>query len=92
MNKKKSAHRMAWEITNGPIPNGLFVLHRCDNPACVNPDHLFLGTQLTNIRDAMTKGRMPLDHLPEASRIAAIRRTARVEARKAIERMTRGVS
>jgi hypothetical protein len=51
------AHRVAWEIINGPIPPGLCVLHRCDVPACVRPDHLFLGTQTDNNRDKHAKGR-----------------------------------
>src|SRR5690348_9276473 len=52
------AHRFAWEQTNGPIPDNLYVLHRCDTPLCVRPDHLFLGSQAENLADARQKGRL----------------------------------
>jgi hypothetical protein len=53
----QSAHRVAWELVNGPIPDGLHVLHRCDVRACVNPSHLFLGTRFDNMQDMIAKGR-----------------------------------
>ena len=52
------AHRLSWEIANGPIPDKAHILHHCDIPNCVNPTHLFLGDQAANVGDATTKGRM----------------------------------
>lgn len=58
------AHRFAWMLKNGPIPDGMMVCHRCDNRTCVNPDHLFLGTNTDNMRDCAAKGRIAITGQP----------------------------
>lgn len=56
-NKPIGAHRLAWILTHGPIPPGSEICHRCDNPPCVRPDHLFLGSRAVNAADMVAKGR-----------------------------------
>lgn len=55
--KNIAAHRRAWELANGPIPEGMMVCHRCDNRLCVNPEHLYLGTASHNARDMTIRNR-----------------------------------
>lgn len=56
--KTIAAHRCAWELTNGSIPKGMLVLHHCDVRHCINPEHLFLGTDADNMKDAAVKNRL----------------------------------
>lgn len=61
-NKYSQASQYSWELHNGPMPEGLWALHRCDNPLCVNPAHLFVGTRQDNMDDMKAKGRGSSGH------------------------------
>jgi hypothetical protein len=71
--KKWEAHRRIWYIRHGPIPKGMCVCHKCDNPACINLDHLFLGTQGDNIRDCYAKGRRKPPSKPAITEQTAVK-------------------
>ena len=67
--KGMTAHRLSYQIHKGEIPESMVVMHSCDNPSCVNPDHLSVGTQSQNILEAIAKGRKVLPKLPHPSGI-----------------------
>lgn len=75
--------RVVWTLWKGEIPSGLFVLHRCDNEMCVNPEHLWLGTQADNMKDASKKGRLGAVPITEelTSKILALRKQGMTYAR-----------
>lgn len=86
--KKTLAHRAMYEATREPIPEGMLVRHRCDVPACVNPDHLVLGSQADNMRDARARGRLrsSATKLTEASVREIRSRYAAGESQRALAR------
>lgn len=75
--KTRLAHRASWLIHRGPIPDGLHVMHGCDNPQCVNVDHLSLGTRSDNMQDMYAKGRYPIKR--------SARKRAKLDQSKAFE-------
>jgi hypothetical protein len=77
--RKWQAHRWVWTQEHGPIPEGMCVLHRCDNPPCVNIDHLFLGTHQDNVDDMIAKGRHGGPVKLTKDQVAAIRSDQRLQ-------------
>lgn len=72
------APRMAYELSVGPIPPGLFVCHHCDNPSCVRPDHLFIGSQLDNMRDMAKKGHQVFQQHPDRAPMGSRNHSAKL--------------
>lgn len=67
--RSRNAHVQLWIVENGPIPEGMEVCHSCDNPSCINPRHLFLGTHDDNMKDAVNKGRFPRGSSAQKARL-----------------------
>ena len=85
--KTHKAHRLAWMVFIGPIDPGMFVCHKCDNPPCCNPAHLFIGSPRDNVIDAMKKGRafVPVSKRGEKSPASKLSEIDVLEARRLIE-------
>lgn len=83
---QRQAHRVAWTLSRGPIPGGLWVLHRCDNRPCCNPGHLFLGDRRDNTLDMWSKGRATPRARGEAAGRAILNRAQVLEIREAREK------
>ena len=83
------AHRFVWMLCNGEIPDGMLVLHSCDNPPCINPAHLRLGTNIENVRDRTERGRQPRGEKAYQARITEKQAKAIIAALRADESQTR---
>ena len=76
--RTEKAHRVSWELRHGPILDGLLVLHRCDRPSCVNPDHLRLGTHRENTNDMVVRGRNAKTVAVATSRHGALNKNSKL--------------
>ncbi|MGH8103788.1 MAG: NUMOD3 domain-containing DNA-binding protein [bacterium] len=89
--KRKYAHRLAWELVNGQIPESLFVCHHCDMPACIRIDHLFLGTSKENNFDSIRKGRINGKAHREKISLALTGRSISLETRLKLSQAQKGI-
>lgn len=95
--KLQKTHRVSWTLKYGDIPDGMCVLHKCDNPKCVNPDHLFLGSYADNVHDCIDKGRFhilkpgapPPRHLGELNGLSKLTSQQVLDIRNMSKTMTR---
>lgn len=101
--KTHRAHRVVWEKDNGPIPKGMHVLHKCDNRKCVNIEHLYIGSNFDNVRDALERKRRPqaitVEQVHEARRmrdkgctIIEIQQKLELKSYSAIQKALKGVT